>query len=296
MTKKTLYLVLGLIFLIFSLIFFKLVKTSNLLVDEGNSQGTFYLVKKFKNESNWFNSLLPSQKKLERGDVVVYYDPSVSDIELKDKDKLVGRLIGLPGDALTLIDKKLIINNKVIDEWYKLFFKYRVTFSDNKTASLIDEFKDNKNILLWEEIVAGKAYEFIAAPETAKELENCDGIINIRMLTMQPNEYVMDYFPKVPNVLWNKDHYGPVYIPQKDVTLALTTKNIGIYKRIIDVFEDHKIIIDLSKIEIDGVSVNSYTFEKDYYFVLNDNRDSGKDSRYYGFIPSDHIIGKAIKK
>jgi signal peptidase I len=295
MFRKALYIFSGLAFIICAFIFYKPISTSNSLVYEGTNKGELYLVKKFKNGSNLFNAMLPSQQKLERGDVIVFYDPTTSDSELKKKKKFVGRLIGLPGDAVTISDKNLIVNNEAVNEWYHLYFRYRVTFSDNKSKDLINTFKNNKNILFWEEIVADKAYEFIATPETSRELSNYDGIVNIRMITLQAFEYVMDYFPKVPNVLWNKDHYGPVYVPQKDVTLALTIKNIGVYKRIIDVFEDHKIINDLTKIEIDGEIVDRYTFEKDYYFVLNDNRDSGIDSRHYGFIPADHIIGKAVK-
>lgn len=296
MTKKALYLSLGLLFIILSLTFFKIVKTANTLVDIRNGQGTFYLVKKFKNESNWLNELLPSQQKLERGDVIVFYNPTINDIPLKKKNKLVGRLIGLPGDVVNISNKEISINNQIFKEWYPLYFKYRVSFEGENDKSIIETVKKHKNILLWEEIIEHKAYEFIATPKVADEISNIEGIVNLRMINMMPKEYVMDYYPKVPNVLWNKDHYGPVYIPQKNVTLVLTNENIGVYKKLIDVFENHTIFNDLTKIEIDGNIVDRYIFEKDYYFVLNDNRDSGIDSRYYGFVPADHIIGRAVKK
>ena len=101
------------------------------------------------------------------------------------------------------------------------------------------------------------------------------------------------FFPYHKHYRWNADFYGRVIIPKKGVIVFLDTNNIYIYKRIIEQFEENELEWNSTTFLINGDTVTSYTFKMDYYFMMGDNRHNSSDSRYWGFVPEDHIVGKA---
>jgi signal peptidase I len=124
----------------------------------------------------------------------------------------------------------------------------------------------------------------------AERLKNTPGITAvIRQISREDDNSVFPHINK-----WNRDNYGPVYIPEEGKTVALTAETLPFYKAIITDYENNDLKVNGSEIRINGEIATNYTFKQNYYFMMGDNRHNSEDSRYWGFVPENHIVGKPI--
>ena len=131
----------------------------------------------------------------------------------------------------------------------------------------------------------------IKEASTLRKISGIDSVNQSINMIKVSNE---TFFPNKITYNWNEDNFGPLLIPKKGMTVKLNRKNLPLYKKIINEYEGNKVEINPSQILVNDISVEKYTFKKDYYWMMGDNRHKSEDSRFWGFVPDDHIVGKPI--
>ncbi len=233
---------------------------------------------------------LPAFKKLNRQEVVAFNIPAGSDKPIDRKRLMISRIVGLPEDTVMIMDKQLSVNNKALLPPESGRVEYRVVTSGEPVS---DDFI-RKYDLEKPRVVANVGIFDVDLPKDANLiLEKAPGIRTVRETRQFIGDAAVDYYPQSNFFKWNRDQFGPFRVPAKGMTVDIEIRTVDFYRAIIETQEKHDVLIDFAGVHIDGKLVTSYTFEKDYYFVLSDSRDNPDDSRMIGFVPADHIVGVA---
>lgn len=200
------------------------------------------------------------------------------------RENYIKRCVAIAGDSLAVIDGRVYVNGAPQEPVPGVQYSYVVQVSSPFTPYAIE------NIGVREYNGNGSVYYMYLTEEAAAKVGELDNVISVRRYVFAPNT---DVYPQWSEARWSQDNYGPIWIPKKGATVNLTTENMPLYRRAIETYEGHAVEERDGEIYIDGKPATNYTFAMNYFWMMGDNRHNSADSRFWGFVPEDHIVGKA---
>jgi len=233
---------------------------------------------------------LPGVEKIENNDIVVFNYPGEDDRPTDKKTNYIKRCVAIAGDSLKVVNGLVYINGKAAQVAVNGQMSYAM-----QTSTAVGR-RDLEKIDISEYGTNGTGYyELFMTEENKDQLAKFPGIVDITPKIDKAGKYP-EIFPHIPDQLpWSRDNYGSIYVPKKGDVLPINSSTMWIYKDLIEKYENNPTYaIKDGKAYIDGKEITEYKVNMNYYFMMGDNRHRSADSRYWGFVPEDHVVGKAL--
>ncbi len=228
---------------------------------------------------------------IERNDVVVFNYPQEDNHPLDHRTYFVKRCVALPGDSISIFNGLVFINGILADETTPMQFNYHLKSDRLLDSAFVNHYQLNEG----GKISDNNDYSFTLTKSLYDTLKSKIFISAININTEKKEMWDEFVFPYNNHYKWNVDNYGPLKIPAKGDTIKPDSLNLCFYERIISVYEGNTLGIKNDTIFINGVLAKIYIIKQNYFFMMGDNRHNSQDSRHWGFVPEDHIIGKATR-
>jgi signal peptidase I len=245
---------------------------------------------------------LPGLREVKRGEPVVFNvpkdltDPTERPIDLKTY--LVKRCVAVHGDKLEIRDKQVFINGKATDNPVGMKFSYLVMAKDEIHKRHLLTFgldHDDYSYLGRTADAKFAAYTMLLTHEQVEKIKSASFIVSVEDNRASYDQPDGNLFPSLKSTVWTANNYGPLFIPEKGMKMVVNDSTMNVYGEIIRLYEGHKdVMIKNGQLFIEGKPVSEYVFTQNYYFMMGDNRHNSLDSRYWGFVPEDHILGKPL--
>ncbi|MGL4908921.1 MAG: signal peptidase I, partial [Bacteroidales bacterium] len=209
------------------------------------------------------------------------------------RENYIKRCVAIAGDTLQIVNGQLYINGDQVPDFEKMEYNYFVQTSTGPINSkVLDRFDIPKADRMYS--AQHSTYEIPLTTKDVSNIEQVSSVVNIQRRNSAYSEaYYSRTFPQQMKLSWTEDNYGPIYIPKRGVTVSLDSQSIHFYRRIITVYEGNSLEEYDGKFLLNGKEVSTYTFKMNYYWMMGDNRHNSLDSRFWGYVPEDHIVGRA---